>query len=201
MNRNSNWRTIKFQLNMLMFVFNCCFVSLFPAQVLTYVAEVTEPKYRGMLTVTGTTSVIVGVFVQFILGSLFPWRTIALVSSVIPIVTILILFFVPESPYWLINKSRILDAQKSLAWLRGWVKPELVNDEFIEIQTTVLKKKRQNDGTKKSSFVQRLAPYSKRTFLMPFSVICTLVFVGCFSGKTTLQTYAVEVNSFIPFAN
>lgn len=34
------------------------------APVLTYVAEVTQPKFRGMLAATGSTCVILGVFTQ-----------------------------------------------------------------------------------------------------------------------------------------
>lgn len=38
--------------------------GLMEAPVLTYVAEVTQPKYRGMLAATGSTCVILGVFTQ-----------------------------------------------------------------------------------------------------------------------------------------
>lgn len=38
--------------------------GLMEAPVLTYVAEVTEPRFRGMLSATGSTCVILGVFIQ-----------------------------------------------------------------------------------------------------------------------------------------
>lgn len=34
------------------------------APVLTYVAEITEPRFRGMLAATGSTCLIFGVFTQ-----------------------------------------------------------------------------------------------------------------------------------------
>lgn len=88
--------------------------GLMEAPVLTYVAEVTQPQFRGMLAATGTTCVITGIFVQFILGTFLKWRLVALVSCSLPILTIIALFFVPESPYWLLTKGRDNEAKKSL---------------------------------------------------------------------------------------
>jgi len=98
--------------------------------VLTYVAEITEPKYRGILSALGTTCVITGVFIQFILGSLMDWRSVAAVSSAFPVITILMLCFVPESPVWLIREQRFREAVKSLQWLRGWVPEHMIEAEF-----------------------------------------------------------------------
>lgn len=42
------------------------------------------------------------------------------------------LFFakIPETPLWLLSKNRDEEAMKSLQWLRGWVSPKAVEDEF-----------------------------------------------------------------------
>lgn len=90
--------------------------GLMEAPVLTYVAEVAQPEFRGMLASTGSTCVIIGIFIQFILGTFFTWREVALISSFIPILTIFALFFVPESPYWLLTKGRTEQAKESLCW-------------------------------------------------------------------------------------
>lgn len=42
------------------------------APVLTYVAEITQPKFRGMLAATGSTCVILGVFTQVFLSQSSP---------------------------------------------------------------------------------------------------------------------------------
>jgi MFS family permease len=73
-------------------------------QVLTYVAEITQPHLRGMLTATSSMVVILGVFIQFLMGTILSWRTVAAINIMFPIAAVLALCFVPESPYWLIGK-------------------------------------------------------------------------------------------------
>lgn len=162
-----------------------------PLQVLTYVAEITEAKYRGTLTASGTTCVIIGILTQFVFGTFLPWRTIAAICAVLPIAIITALQFVPESPYWLIAKNRIDDARQSLAWLRGWTTVDRIDDEFVDIHRAILQKRRQDTHAAKAS---RVKPYTRRTFLMPFAIVHVTMFIGCFCGKTTLQTFAVGVS-------
>lgn len=159
-----------------------------PLQVLTYVAEITEAKYRGTLTASGTTCVIIGILTQFVFGTFLPLRTIAAICAVLPIAIITALQFVPESPYWLIAKNRIDDAKQSLAWLRGWTTVDRIDDEFMDIHRAILQKRRR---VAKES---RIKPYTRRTFLVPFAIVHATMFIGCFGGKTTLQTFAVGVS-------
>lgn len=109
--------------------------------MLTYVAEITEPKYRGILSALGTTCVITGVFIQFILGSLMDWRSVAAVSSAFPVITIIMLCFVPESPVWLIREQRFREAVKSLQWLRGWVPEHMIEAEFNQLYDELITQK------------------------------------------------------------
>jgi len=72
-------------------------------QYLTYVAEITQPHLRGMLTATSSMCVILGILIQFLMGTILSWRNIAAINVIIPVTTIVALCFVPESPYWLIG--------------------------------------------------------------------------------------------------
>uniref|UniRef100_A0A182IJQ0 Major facilitator superfamily (MFS) profile domain-containing protein n=1 Tax=Anopheles atroparvus TaxID=41427 RepID=A0A182IJQ0_ANOAO len=160
------------------------------APVLTYVAEITQPRYRGMLAATGSTCVILGVLLEFLMGSFLKWRTVALVSSVIPVLAGLLLFLIPESPVWLASKGRLEEAKVALAWLRGWVSKDEIEEEFEQIEQQM---KKAAELEKDFTIVDKARLYTKRAFLQPFGIILLCFFIGHFSGMTTLQTYAVQI--------
>ncbi|XP_055642354.1 proton myo-inositol cotransporter hmit-1.3-like isoform X2 [Toxorhynchites rutilus septentrionalis] len=164
--------------------------GLSEAPVLTYVAEITQPRFRGMLATTGSTCVIIGVLIQFLLGSFLRWRTVALCSACIPVISFLLLFLIPESPVWLAGTGKHTQARQALAWLRGWVTEKEVENEFYEMQRYMQKTA---EREKNYSDIERVKLYASRSFLQPFAIIALCFFVGHFSGMTTLQTYAVQI--------
>lgn len=158
------------------------------APVLTYVAEITTPEIRGLLAASASLCIILGVFSQFLMGLFIHWRIIAIVSTIAPVFAIIFLFFVPESPYWLIIKNREEDAKKSLMWLRGWLKNfDTVKQEFNQIEKSL---KSSIDDDKET---KNFKSFTNRSFLMPYLIVSLAFFIGHFSGMTTLQTYAVPI--------
>lgn len=89
--------------------------GLLEAPVMTYVAEVTQPHLRGMLSATSSMSIILGIFTQMLGGKLGNWRTVSLVNLAYPLICFVALCLVPESPYWLagilINMIKDLNPQ------------------------------------------------------------------------------------------
>ncbi|XP_066251365.1 facilitated trehalose transporter Tret1-like [Euwallacea similis] len=176
--------------------------GLLEAPTLTYLAEVTTPNLRGVLASTSTVAVISGILIQFLLGTFLHWRSVALVSAILPITSCILLFLVPESPYWLISKNRLEDAQKSIAWLKGWLEMEEAEQDFKELYEQ-LKKNTENERAhistglnSESKFTQvknNLKLYTKKNFLWPFGLVTFTFGLGHFSGMTTLQTYAVNI--------
>lgn len=166
--------------------------GLLEAPVLTYVAEITQPHLRGLLSATSSMSIILGVFTQFLFGLMLKWRDIALINIIFTILAVIALFFVPESPHWLVSKKRIKEARKSLQWLRGWTTPEAVEDELREIEN-IFKTDKVKAGAPQETFAQGVSHYFKKSFLVPYFLVCFSFFVGHFSGMTTLQTYAVSI--------
>ncbi|XP_032527128.1 facilitated trehalose transporter Tret1-like [Danaus plexippus] len=165
--------------------------GLLEAPVLTYVAEITQPHLRGALTATSSMCIIIGVFTQFLFGLLMYWRTVALVNIFFALIAILALFFIPESPHWLVMKKRHDDARKSLQWLRGWTTAQDVELELKDIQA-LFKRKKAETG-QEETFMEKLSYYLDKSFLVPFFLVSYAFFVGHFSGMTTLQTYAVSI--------
>ncbi|XP_034839210.1 facilitated trehalose transporter Tret1-like isoform X1 [Maniola hyperantus] len=166
--------------------------GLLEAPVLTYVAEITQPHLRGALAATSSMCIIIGVFMQFLFGLFMYWRTVALVNIIFTVLAVLALFFVPESPHWLVSRKRIEDARKSLQWLRGWTNPEAVEGELKDIQA-LFKRKQAQTGDQEETLSEKMSLYLDRSFLLPFFLVSYTFFVGHFSGMTTLQTYAVSI--------
>ncbi|CAI6369879.1 unnamed protein product [Macrosiphum euphorbiae] len=82
------------------------------ASISSYVGEITEPRLRG---------------------SMASLANVALLSTLCPITCICLVILIPESPVWLVSKAKNEKAENSLCWLRGWVEPEIVKTELLEL--------------------------------------------------------------------
>ncbi|XP_050533262.1 facilitated trehalose transporter Tret1-like [Daktulosphaira vitifoliae] len=103
------------------------------APIFSYIGEVTEPRIRGQLAAVAQGGLFIGSFLTSVLGYFFKWKIIALISVLSPIICILFVLMIPESPVWLANKGKNDKAIKSLCWLRGWVDSSLVKEEYKEL--------------------------------------------------------------------
>lgn len=63
------------------------------------------------------------------------WRWLAFIGAIPPILQIILIFPVPETPRWLLGKNRESEALESLSWLRG---PDAeIEQECITIKETI----------------------------------------------------------------
>lgn len=108
-------------------------IGFMEAPVLTYVGEISQPQLRGILTAYTGVLAQLGYLAVYLLGATMHWRTAAAVSAGVPVISVLCMLVVPESPMWLLSRGRTEDAQRALCWLRGWVAPSVVQTEFDEM--------------------------------------------------------------------
>ena len=84
---------------------------------IVYITEVARPELRGSMISFGPTLASFGMVLSYLKGAYIDWRIVAWLSIVYAVVpVILVQFFVPESPVWLVSKGRLDDAKKSLEW-------------------------------------------------------------------------------------
>ena len=91
-----------------------------------YISEIAPPHIRGLLTTLTQFSCSAGMFLAYCVVfsmSLTPspnWRLmLALLSLPAVLYFLLALFFLPESPRWLVSRGRIDDAARVLRRLRA----------------------------------------------------------------------------------
>ncbi len=112
----------------------------------TYVAELSLPKYRGLLTGLYMAAWFIAAIVAsgLIIGTYnipntWSWRITSIVQAVPSLLSLPTLPFMPESPRYLINLGRDAEALKVLADYHGNGDPrnEFVEAEFLEIKQTL----------------------------------------------------------------
>ncbi|XP_076270179.1 facilitated trehalose transporter Tret1-like isoform X2 [Rhynchophorus ferrugineus] len=157
--------------------------GLLEAPTLIYVVEITCASLRGSLVSTSTLAILVGVITSFTLGALLLWRSMALVNGCVSLFGLITLTFIPESPYWLTEMGRTEDARRSLAWLRGWVDLEDVDEEYQQICDDLNKKVRRSC---------EVESYRKGSFIKPFLLVSFAFFLAHF-GITPINIYAVKI--------
>jgi hypothetical protein len=87
-----------------------------------------HPKYRGFILSGAFTSASIGIMAIASLGVLVDWRTASGLAALPTVTTIIILYFLQESPTWFVRRYRMVEAEKSLQWLWGPGNEEKVSD-------------------------------------------------------------------------
>ena len=115
------------------------------------------------------------------------WKTLAWISSVIPMFSFFASFLLPESPSWLVTSGRKHKCFNSLKKLRG-----STCDVQREVNTLVEFSERQNSSTKMTA-KQKLRNLCQAAVLKPFLILTTYFFIYQMSGCNPLMFYVVNI--------
>ena len=157
-------------------IFHCHFTLL----------ETVHPSLRGSLVILPGIFMTFGQLVSWILGYFLSWRTTAYVLIAPPLLLMLLFISFPESPYWLVEKSKLNLAKKSLEFYRG--NQYNVAEELLEISQSHESKLRNTSN--KSNTVQKLLSV---TFLKPFSCVGLLYIIFTWTGHFNFQIYMIII--------
>lgn len=145
---------------------------------------------------------MIGFLIVYVLGTLTTWRNAALVCLAVPLVSMVAICFVPETPYWLLSKNRTEDARRSLQWLRGWVSADAVDQEFREIQrcsamsnSCVACKRADKEGCTHSSagWRETVPELMGRSTRRPFALILFGFLLMQFTGLSAIRPFLVQI--------
>lgn len=105
-----------------------------------YIAEISPAQYRGRLVSLNQLAIVTGILVAFFTNYLLVdtgennWRWMLLVMAIPAVLLLFTLFFVPESPRWLVAQSRDNTAYSILAKTSG---EESAKEELEDIRQTL----------------------------------------------------------------
>ena len=102
-----------------------------------------------------------------------------------PVILWVLLYKLPESPYWLIQKEYLGQAKQSLQFYRGANYD--ISSEFNEIR----KKEQEKIEMSYQSKTFMLSRFCSRSFWKPFSCVGALYFLHVFDGFTPVIVYLV----------
>lgn len=156
-----------------------------PARV--YTSEVTQPHLRGMLTALSSVGVSTGVLLEYILGSIATWNIVAALSAIIPFAALFLMFIYPESPSYLISRSRPDDAKKALKQFRS------SNYNLDKEMNGLIKFSQKNNIKHLSGPREIIKAILQPNALKPFCVLFFYFLIYQWSGTNALTFYAVQI--------
>lgn len=156
-----------------------------PARV--YTCEVTQPHLRGMLGALASVGVSTGVLIQYVLGSFLSWQALSAICGAVPVISLLSMLIMPETPNYLLTKNDPEKARHSLAKLRG----STFNVDGEIDQMLLFKEK--NHVEKLKGGKETIKALLQPSTLKPFGILVLYFLMYQFSGVNTITFYAVEI--------
>lgn len=119
-----------------------------------YVAEIVEPSVRGPLSAVFQVGFNIGILYAYAVGAAGDYTVLNITCLVIPILSVALFMWMPETPQYLLSKDNRAGAAKSLQWLRG--KSHNVEHELQQLKE-VAEEEARNRGSLKDVLTSPLA--------------------------------------------
>ena len=149
-----------------------------------YISECSESEIKGTFGNFMPMMVCSGVLFVNSIGFLVHWMVLTSICIIFPVLILVLMPFMPESPVYLLSKQREADAMNSLERLRG---PE--HDTWGEIQQ--IRKSLAEQEAVGSVSVKELL--SKREYLIPTIAGLMLMSIQQLSGVSAIMFYLGDI--------
>lgn len=106
----------------------------------SYVGEMASISIRGSLALVVELTYASGLLLAYVVGWIYSYETLAIVGAVIPVITGVLMIFIPESPYFLMMVGKPEEAARSLRKLRSYDNASF-NDELEIVRLSVTEDK------------------------------------------------------------
>jgi len=150
-----------------------------------YIAEISPKSSRGALVTLNQLMITIGILASYITDYALSddtnsesWRWMFLVGLVPAVILLVGMFFLPESPRWLISKNRLEEGKRILSQVE---EPEMVSAILIDIENEV-RQESQNRTSARDIF--------KPWLRVPLMITIGIFFFQQFSGVNTIIYYS-----------
>lgn len=153
-----------------------------------YIAETAEPNLRSLLIGAPYVAYSCGILLVYSLGTMLYWRTVAWCANILPLLSMVAMYCIPETPAWLLRNGHEQRALQALTFLRG--SGICAQKELNEMKQR-LEKERVMTKTNENIFqlcCQRVA-------IKPLFIVILFSLLQMFSGTFIVIFYAVDIVS------
>ncbi|KAF5284930.1 hypothetical protein FQA39_LY16885 [Lamprigera yunnana] len=161
--------------------------------VAVYISEISHPNLRGSFLILMQVNSALGMVLVYLKGSILHWRTVAWLTNVYITVPIVIMFFfLPESPAWLVSKGHIAQARDSIAWFYKYypASSNMVEEKVMEL----IRDQERKQIDSKFEWKEQIKMFLLPTFYKPFLILMVLF---CFQQNSGISI--IIFNSVIFF--
>ncbi|KAK3441708.1 hypothetical protein EUGRSUZ_B02025 [Eucalyptus grandis] len=148
-----------------------------------YIAEITPKSVRGAFTALYQFLVCCGISFIFFLGTVVSWRILSLIGCIPCVLQIFGLFFIPESPRWLVKVGQEKEFEATLQRLRG--KSVDISQEATDI--------REYTEIFEQSSQSRILDLFQRRYAHSLIIGVGLMMLQQFGGASTFVYYASSI--------
>ncbi|CAH1174078.1 unnamed protein product [Phaedon cochleariae] len=104
-----------------------------------YIAEIADQKIRGFLSSVIYLMMLIGVMTVYTVGPYLPFYVPSIIGGVLLTIELIVFSLLPETPYFLLFRNKIEEAEKSLIKFRS--SSESIKEELREISVAVERQK------------------------------------------------------------
>merc|ERR1712158_82719 len=144
-------------------------------------------RNRGWLSGLTMPMMSIGVLLVYTMGSWLPWHYTAAICTLVPLCLLAALSPYFDSPYWYFSIGKEKNAHQAIEQFRG--PATNVVSEIFTIQQHVESSQSEEDI---SFFTAVVKVFTEKKYFKPFFILNFLFFLMIFSGKFTIDFYAVD---------
>lgn len=150
-----------------------------------YISEISPTRVRGALVTLNQLMITIGILISYITDYLLSddarpdsWRWMFLVGFIPAIILLVGMFFLPETPRWLIGKGRWEEGLKVLEKVED---PDMIEQTMVELKADI-----RLAGQQRSAIGEILKPWLRA----PLIITIGIFFFQQFSGVNTIIYYS-----------